>query len=270
MINATKYRMSTVKSIKKLMFKKSMSVFLLFLITLSGIQAQKVNQDSASQAFSIGIAASYCIPGQDMAVRFGNNAGIGGSAMFKTKKNWLFGLEGQYLFGNNVKEDYIFSNIETEKGQIIDGDGIYADISLSETGFLSLAKFGKIIPIAKSNPNSGLLLIVGSGFLQHKIKIEVENKTVHQLRDDYLKGYDRLSNGLALSQLVGYWYMSKSKIANFYAGIELIEAFTENRRDYDFYLKKKFNDKRTDILSGFKLVWFIPWQKRASNKYYYY
>ena len=105
--------------------------------------------------------------------------------------------------------------------------------------------------------------------MQHKIKIETVGNTVPFLNKEYRKGYDHLSNGLALHQFIGYQYMGNKKTINFFAGFDFFEGFTQNRRDFNFDEMKKDEMKRKDILLGIKAGWILPLYKQAPNSFYY-
>lgn len=83
----------------------------------------------------------------------------------------------------------------------------------------------------------------GVGILQHKIRIEHQDNKIPQLEGDYLKGYDRLSNGLMVHQFVGYFHMSNNRLINFFVGAEAWQGFTKNRRDLNF--DTKMHDDKT-------------------------
>ncbi len=82
------------------------------------------------------------------------------------------------------------------------------------------------------------------------------------------KGYDRLSNGIGFTQSVGYLFLSNNRIANFFAGIEMNEAFTKNRRDFNYDQMKKDNQLRTDLLFGIRIGWILPLYKKAPKEFY--
>lgn len=214
---------------------------------------------------------SYAVqfPLADMAKRFGVNSNIGGSFLVKTKKNILLGADGRFIFSNNLNDTAVLSGIETELGQIINENGVYANVLMTQRGLTFSGKIGKIFPVFGPNKNSGIMAQLGAGILQHKIRIEVQGNTVPQLEGDYVKGYDRLSNGLMLYQFLGYQHFSNSRLLNFYIGFEAIEGFIKNRRSYDFQLMKKLEESRTDILVGVRLGWSIPLYKKTAREFYY-
>ncbi|MCK4661292.1 MAG: hypothetical protein KAT68_00390 [Bacteroidales bacterium] len=227
---------------------------------------------SDSSLFVPIITGNYSIqlPGGDLSERFGYNSCVGASFILKTKSNIMFGLEAGYLFGNQIKEDGILDSIRTSEGTILTKDGEAARIRLSETGYLINIKAGKFFPILGPNPNCGLFILGSAGFLQHKIRIDVERNNVPSLYGDYIKGYDRLTNGLTVSEFVGYMFLNNRGTINFYFGFEFIQGFTQNRRDFNFDTMEKDDKKRNDFLNSFKVGWIFPLYKRAPQKYYMY
>lgn len=209
------------------------------------------------------------LPGGDMAKRFGSNLLVGPGFMYKTDANWFWGFEADFLSGNSVKEDDIFAGLETETGYMIDASGLYADVYTSMRGFRVGPRFGKIIPFNKANPNTGLMISLSPSILQHKIRIENRNNAAPQVDPNYAKGYDRLSNGFALTEFVGYFHSGKSSLLSFYAGFEFVQAWTQSRRDWDFDKMQKDESKRQDYLNGLKVGWVIQFNRSTSRTYYY-
>ena len=221
-------------------------------------------------AFVIQVNYQGHVPLADMAKRFGLSSTVGAALSFKMKHNLWLDFEGNFLFGNDIKEDSLFSSIKASNGSIIGVTGIFESINLMERGFMFRASIGKVFPLGKPNVNSGLYVKLGAGFLQHKIGISTDNDAaLPQISGDYIKGYDRMTNGLMLSQFIGYMYLSNSRILNFYAGFEIIEGFTKGRRTWLFDERKSGEDNRTDILISFKIGWLLPIYYKTTQKYYY-
>jgi hypothetical protein len=227
-------------------------------------------RDSAISMHIVGVGYSYQIPAGDLADRFGNNSMVEISYSYKLKSNFIFSSNGGYLFGDKIKEDSILRGIADENGYIVGNDGQFADIRMYERGINISLTFGKLFPFKKPNPNSGIVLMAGPAFLQHKIRIENTDNTVPQLNSDYRKGYDRLTNGMGFHESVCYYYFGNHYHANFYFGFEFIQAFTQNRRDYDFDTMMKDDKKRVDMLFGIRAGWMLPIYSKAPNKYYFY
>jgi hypothetical protein len=248
------------------MQKTIFQIFCPFLFTFSLLAQQAVKPSTnEGRALTFDINYGYALPAADMRDRFGNNFDVGLGFEILAENNWIFGISGGILFGNKVKED-VLANIRTPEDQIIGGNASWAAFTLKERGFHSEARFGKLVPLLSDNKRSGLRLVLGVGLLQHKIRLQDDPQSqVAQTIGDYSKGYDRLTNGLMLSQFIGYQHLSKNKMINCYAGFESTQGFTQNRRDYDF-LTRQASDKsdRLDLLFGFKVGWILPFYISSS------
>lgn len=244
-----------------------LSIYITFLTC--NLIAQMSVKDSSIYTPYVGIGFGYQLSAGDLVKRFGNNSAITGSLDFKTKKYWIFGINGSYIFGKDVKES-LFDSIATPSGGIINGNGEFTDVRLFERGFTASLTAGRMFSWKKPNPNSGIVFSVGVGFIQHKIRIETIGNNAPQLSKQYKKGYDRLSNGLLLSQNLGYMYLSSNRLVNIYIGFECMQGFTQSRRSFDYDLMKQDTEKRLDILYGGKLVWILPLYKRAPQEFYTY
>lgn len=255
---------------KPLLHKLTLTVFTICLLSSHISLGQNAVRDSSFGFTFLGMNFGVYMPGGDLADRFGNSTMIGFDVIRKSKTNFLYGLSGGFIFGNTVHEPGLMSQITTTDGYVIGADGLYADIRVYQRGYQISAAFGKIFPIGKMNPNSGIMLMAGPGFLQHKIRIEPIGNTAPQLETDYRKGYDRLSNGFELREFIGIVSFGNRKLVNFYGGIELIQAFTENRRSHNFDDPKLNGEKRTDLMYGIKVGWIIPFYKKKPKEYYLY
>ncbi len=253
------------------MYRKFTIFLFVSLTAVTSLSAQVNIHDSAIGTSMFYATYSYQFPGGDLAQRFGSNSSIGGGFMYKTKSNWLFGLEGNFLFGQVVKNsDSLLADITNKEGFIIDQNGMIADIVYYMRGYSFYAKFGKLIPLFSPNPNSGFLILLGGGYLQNKIRIHNPGNTAPQLLDDYKKGYDRLNGGISLSASLGYLYLSNTRLLNFYLGFEFTQAWTKSLREYNFDLEKKDDSKYSSQYYGIKVCWLIPLYKRTPKEYYLY
>lgn len=227
-------------------------------------------RDSMIRFPFIGISYGLYVPGGDMKDRFGTASMLSGDFLFKTSKNLVYGITAGFIFGSQVDEKGLFDGISTSEGQIIGLDGLYADVRTFERGYHVSATLGKIFTFKKPNPNSGIIVTGGPGFLQHKIRIEAIGNTVPGLRNDYKKGYDHLTNGIQLREFIGFISFGNRQLINFYGGFEFIQGFTANRRDYNFNEPGIKDDNRLDLLYGFKLGWILPLYKKKPAQYYLY
>jgi hypothetical protein len=239
------------------------------LMLVNICNAQALVRDSALVIPFFGIGGEFHVPGADMKDRFGTSYGVQSVAGVKDKKNFTYTLQGGFFFGNTIKEQGLLSGIASSYGTIIGSDGRTPDVRLFERGYHISAAFGKIFAFKKPNPNSGIWLNAGAGFMQHKIRIEPVGNTVYGLSKKYRKGYDRLTNGIILEEFAGYIFYGNKKLINFYAGFNFIQGFTAGRRDYQYDTMKPYHDKRLDLLYGFKAGWLLPFYSQPDKFYYY-
>ena len=254
--------------LKKALLSSVIIAFLLPLLSSRAFaQASRLGEESVP-AMITSVDFGFYLPAGDLKNRFGKNMSIGLSGMYKLRSNWLFGASGGFLFGGDVKEDSLAINLITGNGYIVGTDGLPAEIALFERGFIIMGKVGKLFPIKKTHQNAGIALILGAGFMQHKIHISDRNNALPQLQGDYLAGYDRLSNGPAVTQFVGYLHLDKNKRINFYAGLEATEAFTQTRRLFNFDTRSGNTGTRIDVMLGIKVGWILPFYGKKVGDYY--
>jgi hypothetical protein len=252
-------------------FPKLTILFTAMFMSATGLMAQVNIQDSTIFSTLLYATYGYQFPGGDLAQQFGSNSSIGGGLMFKTKHNWMVGIEGNFMFGQSVRNsDSLLRNISTHDGFIIDANGYYADIIYYERGYNFLAKFGKVIPLFSPNPNCGFTILAGAGYIQDKIRIHNPGNTAPQLLGDYKKGYDRLNGGFAVTGSLGYMYLSNTRLLNFSASFEFMQAWTNPYRDVDFSTGMKDTRKLSSQFYTIRICWFIPLYKRAPKEFYMY
>ena len=230
-------------------------------------KAQVSLSDSSINMHIAGISYSYVIPGRDMAVRFGNANMLNISYSYKLKQQFIFEFNAGHLFGNNVHENQILKHISTKEGYIINSQGMLNPIAYELKGFLFDANIKYLIPVYP-NLNSGIFFGVGGGFLQHKIAFSYDYGPLTQIEGDYLKGYDRLTNGGSLSQHIGYYFFNNRNLGNFNLTFSCVQAFTENRRDFNFDEQRKDDLQRLDLLFLIRLGINIPIFKKAPPEFY--
>lgn len=222
----------------------------------------------ANKMWNLDIIAGVDLPMADLAKRFGTSYRIGFGIKYKTSTNWSVGAKFEFITGNKMKEDSLLYNMTNELGIInINGDVIH--VGIFERGYMTGIQVGKIFPYFQANPNSGPMMLASLGFIQYKINFFDRDNSFPQLRDEYKKGYDRLTNGWYLEDFIGYNFHSKNKLINVYAGFDFVLGFTKVRRNYTFDLARSETENRKDILVGFKLGWIVPIYKKKSEDTYY-
>ena len=214
---------------------------------------------------------SYAVqqPAGDLAKRFGTSSGIALNFSMKTKRNVFFGVDGSFVFGNNINENKILDSLKTSSGTIINQNGNPATVRMFERGYGLSLHLGRLFNIWAHNKNSGLLVYAGPLYFQHKIKIDDIGHQTTELAPDYVKGYDRLTSGFGFHEFIGYVYLGSNRILNFFAGIDCLQAFTKSQRSYNFDQMKADTDKRLDVLSGIRIGWILPLYRSTPQEFYY-
>jgi hypothetical protein len=161
---------------------------LLFLLLFHYSFAQRNVKDSTIATPLIGVHYGGNWAEGDLAERYGFASHIGISANYKTAKNWCFGLESNFLFGDNIRLRGLFDHLIDASGNITDINGDIGRILAYERGFNVNASFGKIFPVLSPNTNSGILIHAGIGYTLHKLRIETTDQVIPQLELDYRKG----------------------------------------------------------------------------------
>lgn len=243
---------------KKIFF----STFLAFLaLSLFGQQTRRIIEQPRSNEGTVillNFAYGGHVPGADMADRFKLNFLAGAGMDIYTNENWIVGLQGDFLFGNKVKTD-VLANLRGSEGAVYADDGALAAIKLRERGLFLSAHLGKVFAFSDNNKRSGLRVTLGGGFLQHKIRIQDEPQVyASSLSKENKKGYDRLANGFALTEFIGYQFIANNRLINFSVGVEFVQGFTQGRRTFNFDTRTSGLEKRLDLLHGYRLTWTLP------------
>lgn len=244
---------------------------LLVLLISSGILVHSQSIRDTTIAL-VAVQASYAqqFPGGDLAERFGTNSNVGLGAFRKFRNNLLLGAEGSFIFGNQVTEPGILRNMINSAGQIVDAEGQQADVFLYERGWTVFATAGRIFPIIGPNPNSGLLVKLGGGYMRHKVRVQTQKNVVPQLEDEYLEGYDRLAAGPAALAYVGYQHFANRGRVNFHIGLEFMAGFTQALHPYNFDTEEYNKSNRFDLLTGIRAGWTLPVYKKVDTGFHYY
>ena len=218
-------------------------------------QEEKKNNDG--NVLTTNILFGAHLPAADLSNRFGEHMSTGLGVDYLTSNDWLFGAQWNFYFGSKVKEDVIASTRGSD-GLIFGENGDIASIALRMRGIYVGGHLGKIFRL---NPNkrSGIRTTVGAGIFQHKVRIQDDPVVlVPQLSKTYKRGYDRLSNGLGITEFIGYQHLGALRRANFIIGIELTQGITQNRRNFNYDTRSKETDSRFDFSYGLRFGWQLP------------
>ena len=265
-------------------------LFLLFALMLSALSVQQATAqrskpsyqtdfsskdyvDTAAPMIFLDAHLAYHFPMGDLRNYFKNNFAVGPGFTFKSKSNWTVGFHFDYMFSANLRDSAYFNGtLANDNGIVIDGNGLVSQGGITAEGryWSLMADFGKIIPVDRWK-NSGIWLRMGIGYFSHKIRLDDVSKQYPQLDDDYTKGYDRRSGGFALNQFIGYQFIRKNRMLNFFVGIEFHEMWTKPNRNYIFFEGPTANmPYKFSGLIGFKAGWNIPlYEKKTTTTFYY-
>ncbi|MBL7766593.1 MAG: hypothetical protein JNJ58_10895 [Chitinophagaceae bacterium] len=240
-------------------------------VTWAQEKGSPAKEDKAlpNKIWSLDVIGAMDFPQADMAKRFGTSYRIGAAIKYKTQKNWIYGAKFEFITGNKMREDSLLSNLYTSQGGVIAQQGDVLQPGLFLRGYMAGLQVGKVFPVLNANANSGPMTLFSIGFMQYKINIFDKDNSFPQLRDEYKKGYDRLTNGIFIEDFLGYQYLATNKLINFYAGFNFVWGFTEGRRNYLMDVGHSDAGMRNDILIGFRMGWVVPIYKKVTEETYY-
>ncbi len=232
-------------------------LFLSFGLMLTGQGQERILSTKSGIFFDafFGLGNSF----GDLKDRFGKHQSLGAGICYMPNKGFDFGIKLNYFFGSTVKED-VLAPYRTDFGHLIGIDGYLSDILLRERGLFTYVYLGDLIPLGNQEiMQHGLKVLLGIGYMEHKIRIQDDSRAVVQLQSDFGKGLDRLSNGLAGVTFVGYEFKSRNGKINFYTGLECAWGFTKNLRKWNYDTQSSdSNIRRNDILVQYKIAWYLP------------
>jgi hypothetical protein len=219
---------------------------------------KNTEENKAFHQLGLNISLGGQLAAADLASRFGLSQSVGaGIEYIALPKGWLVRFDWQLYFSRNVKED-VLATLRTPEGNILGDIGTYASVQTRQRGFFTGINIGKLWTLADNgNRIYGLRTTVGAGYLQHKIRIQDNNKSAPQVAPPYSAGYDRLTSGPALTQSIGFQVVSRDKRLNGFIALECTEGFTRNRRGFNYDTRKADTAQRLDILYGIRAGWSI-------------
>ncbi len=242
---------------------------LLFLFMYFTCFSQKRISDEPISFGSVGVGYGFYVPQGNMSERFGNHFLVGLNGGYKFNSNFEINSSVNYLFGENVKEFPIIE-LANNYGVFI---GRYGDIivpSFKERGGVAIFSLTKIFNnfLNYPNPNSGVFVSLGGGYMYHKIYMEAQ-ELPYFANKDIRRGYDRLTGGPGVVMKIGYALHSNSQYFNLRAALEGYAFFTRSLRKYQFDVGE-FDESRNDFFLGISIQWLLLIYKQAPNKEYYY
>lgn len=234
-------------------------------------KAQGDISDSSIRVITVAPSYAFQLPGADLADRFGHNSNVGLRTGIKLGNKFQFDLMGSFIFGKQVKNtDQLLTSLKTSRGVVLTQEGKPAGVQYHERGFNVSVQAGRLFPIFGYNPNSGILLKAGGGFLQHNIRYETEEENVPTLNDEREQYFDRRVSGFTFHEFIGYQHLANNGVANFFVGLEFFQAFTKSRRSYNVDRMEAPDEDRFDLLSGIRAGYILSIYESESKERFYY
>jgi hypothetical protein len=209
------------------------------------------------------------MPAGDLADRFGFFSDLGFRVEIKNRQNWLFGGAADFYFGNRLREGDVLAGLRGDNGFLIGTDGFQYLPQFYMRGWSMALTAGKVTGLLAANPNSGVVLSAGAGYLQHRIDIGFEEEYLPQLEGDYEKLYDRFTSGPYIQQYLGYLYNGSQRFVNFRAGVLFGQAFTKARRPFQADIGVPPQDTRVDLQIAFQVAWVLPIYENPKTRFFY-
>jgi hypothetical protein len=234
-------------------------LYFTFFIGSQMLFAQKKGDLASNKILNFQFIYQNQSPQGDWEKLYGISHGMGVGFNYKSQTNWAFSAETCFMLSGNLKGGVNLINLTNSNGfNFNSNNGTPATVDLSMRGFNSFAKIGKIFPVSKYNKNHGIFAQVGLGYLMHYLNFNIPQSTVAQLNEDYQKGYDRLHGGIATSQFLGYYFHSESRLINFCVGLEFVQGYTKNLREFNYDTQAYDLGNKQDNFAALRLMWMIP------------
>ena len=263
----------------KIRFKISKIISAFFLIACHSVllQAQerivpldpKLQPKQILPAYVVEVGYGLQLPTELLARRFGLSNYITGGFHYYTPKMWFFGLDGGYFFGNDLREDPL-APYKTLDGRLLGKDREYALVVQDERGFMVGAMAGKILPVWKKYPETGIRISLTVGYLQHWIQQRDFTGQTPLVQEPYLSGLDRRTGGIHATEFIGFQFVDNKGYLNVFGGAEFTQGFTKSMRIWDIDLQQApSNALRVDLLNTLRVGISLAIRQPKSNEIFY-
>ena len=217
----------------------------------------------------IGMHYTPILPAGDLKDRYGFMNQLGMTVGYKDKANFVYGIEGNFYFGNRVTNDSIFDFLTDNLGNTSEADGQFGSIEVLSRGFNFHAHIGKISPVFGSNPNSGLYVSLGAGYSLMKYRIQTTYDFIPLVETENRNLYDRQSVGFSLHQFIGYSLINATRPIHFYIGLYANQSFAQYSRSWFYDQGPAPDGILQDFQFGLRAGWYIPIYKRKAKTIYF-
>lgn len=247
-------------------------LILLNFLAFSQVYAQEkaFDPNERPNAWFVWAGVSQDFPAMDLKDRFGvsNSAALSGEH-FWGKGQWFVGVTGNYGFGAEVKED-VLANLRTPEGDILGNNSAIATVFLRHRYWQTGIYAGKTLGFIGKSKRSGLRLSGGISIWQHWIRLQDDTNSAAQIAGDYKRGYDRMTNGPAVTGTIGYQHFSENGLVNFHVSFEYVQGWLKHQRAWNFAEKIAGGENRTDAQYRIRVAWALPFFYGGSEKVIFY
>ncbi len=202
------------------------------------------------------VGGGFYLTGADLAKGFPQFASLPVGLYYKSGSNITVGINHMPFWGNKVKYSNLFGDVLGPSGEILDQNGFPTIIRYYMRGNATTLTAGKLFGGKPGKPGQ-FEVALGAGFMQHYVKMQFDAGRTPQLEGQYTKGYDRLTNGLQLVQHFRWHYLNPETISLF-AGLDVAQGFTKNRRSWNFSDYGPDNSLHFDFYTGISAGIIIP------------
>ena len=193
--------------------------------------------------------------------RYNANANFDLGADYQFQEKWLLGFNFSPYTGGWVNTDSLYGDMIAGSNYLFDVNGNPAVIRTYMRGFNFCATAGKIIPLKQStlkNPATWSLQLVGGlGYHEHFTKFQFDKGLLPQLEGYYEEGHDNYRAGYCITEQCRLQYMNPNTLS-FHVGVQMLQGFTKNMRDWDMSTFRAADPKQTDLSFGIYGGLIIP------------
>lgn len=224
-------------------------VVCLFLVITSLLNAQ--NEDSAY--FAIKVNAGYKVAAFDFANRFANPFSIG-IGLSRIQNKLIYGIEGNYWFGAENKNDSIVQDLALSNSFFIGENGDMISFQTGLQGFdinaqIDYRFYGKL--------NGGWHVTGNAGPYWYKTLILLSSPSP-AFNNDLRRGYDQLVLGVLAEAAIAYKHISNTYGANYSFSLGYQFGFAQSMRGYNYQTKSQEKLNFTDGFLNLKFSYFFP------------
>ncbi len=242
--------------------KRSLAFILFFGWTCLGFATTNFTDSLPKGLLSLGYG--YQLSLFDLNGRYGGHGTLHGSFGF-IRRAWEAGLDAEFFFSANVKED-VLAPLRAPGGELIGEDHQLAEVDLRMRGSFLGLHLGRSFRLG----SQVMVLSARGGWLAHWIRFQNPGNTFKPIQGDYRAGYDRFSSGFAIGEQLAYRHLGRNRLIHFEIALTFSQGFTRLKRNVQLDDPEVKPNNRFDGLAGLQARWIIPiYTKKDPGTLYY-